>query len=105
MSLVPEPPPDPHAAEQAEIAELKAMLSATADTIRESDITASKYNKWLVGEHNRDTGGSIRSEVANLKTARHEFHSRHMQYGASLSAQARQRPGTVAGSQRSQHFS
>ena len=79
-------------AEQRELEELTQMIhsSGGSASLRDSPITASKYNKWLIGEQNRDTGASIRVEGGNLRMARRDFNTRHISYGASLRDQAKQ---------------
>jgi len=77
------------AEEQQEIDELNQLIS-TGNSIRESPITASKYNRWLVGEQNRGAGGMVRNEVNHLRTARIEFQKRHQDYGASLKEAGRE---------------
>jgi len=75
--------------EQQEIDELNQLIS-TGNSIRESPITASKYNRWLVGEQNRGAGGVVRREVDHLRNARVEFQKRHQDYGASLKEAGRE---------------
>jgi len=81
-----------HAKDEAqEMAELTHMISANSSgSTRDSPITASKYNKWLVGEQNRDAGGAVKKEVGQLKTARDDFQKRHQNYGHSLKEQAKE---------------
>uniref|UniRef100_A0A7S2NLE1 Uncharacterized protein n=1 Tax=Haptolina brevifila TaxID=156173 RepID=A0A7S2NLE1_9EUKA len=75
--------------EQQEIDELNQLIS-TGNSIRESPITASKYNRWLVGEQNRGAGSVVRREVDHLRNARVEFQKRHQDYGASLKEAGRE---------------
>ena len=66
------------------------MTTGNASSMRDSPITASKYNKWLVGEQNRANGGQVRTEVTELRHARKDFQQRHQSYGASLKEQGRE---------------
>ena len=75
--------------EQQEVQELEAMFKS-GGSVRESAVTAAKYNKWLCGEQNREVGGTVRTEVNQLKTARRDFQSRHQNYGSSLKEQGRE---------------
>uniref|UniRef100_A0A7S2HSP6 Uncharacterized protein n=1 Tax=Haptolina brevifila TaxID=156173 RepID=A0A7S2HSP6_9EUKA len=70
--------------EQQEIEELNQLISSSSGSIRESPITAAKYNRWLVGEQNRGAGSVVRREVDHLNNARQDFHTRHKEYGQSL---------------------
>lgn len=71
--------------------ELTSMLSFGADqSLRDSPVTASKYNRWLVGEQNRAAGQVVAKEVDNLRKSRNEFQQRHAQYGSSLKEQGRE---------------
>jgi len=67
------------------------MISYGNDSsMRDSPITASKYNRWLVGEQNRSAGLMVSKEVDGLRKSRQEFQQRHAQYGSSLKAQGRE---------------
>ena len=75
--------------EAEEIDELTTMFQSTGSVTRDSPITASKYNRWLVGEQNRGAGGVVRGEVQELRKDRLTAAERHRQYGASLKNQSR----------------
>ena len=75
--------------EEQEINELTEMFVASPSVTRDSPITASMYNRWLVGEQNRGVGGIIRGEVEELKKDKLTAAERHRQYGSSLKNQAR----------------
>lgn len=75
--------------EQQELQDLQQMLS-TGGSMRDSSVTASKYNKWLCGEQNRDHGKMVGKEVQELRANRVDFQKRHMNYGASLRDQGRE---------------
>jgi hypothetical protein len=77
-------------AEADEIAELNQMIQASGGSMRDSAISASKYNRWLVGEQNRASGSIVAKEVDNLRKSRLEFQSRHAAYGTSLKEQGRE---------------
>ena len=62
--------------EDEEISELNELIRS-GGTSRDSPITASKYNKWLVGEQNRAAGAVVCGEVDNLRKSRVEFQKRH----------------------------
>ena len=75
--------------EAEEIDELTTMFQSTGGVTRDSPITASKYNRWLVGEQNRGAGGVVRGEVQELRKDRMTAAERHREYGASLKNQSR----------------
>jgi len=75
--------------EQAEIDELQTMFSTGSGPARDSPITASKYNRWLVGEQNRGLGEGVRTEVSGLRQDRVMASEKHREYGASLKEQSR----------------
>jgi len=76
--------------EQEEIDELTTMFSSNGGgVIRDSPITASKYNRWLVGEQNRGVGGMVRTECDELRKDRQTASEKHREYGASLKMQSR----------------
>jgi len=56
---------------------------------RNSDISVSRFNKWLVAEHKRDTGDEVRETVDSLRHERDGLRENHRQYGASLGAASR----------------
>ena len=76
--------------EQSELDDLNAMISTGGSSLRDSVITAAKYNRWLVGEQNRKAGDMVTQEVTHLRTARVDFQNRHRQYGASLKEASRE---------------
>lgn len=77
--------------EAQEVEDLKAMMYGNNEgSLRDSPITASKYNKWLVGEQNRAAGAVVCGEVENLRKSRAEFQKRHAAYGSSLKEQGRE---------------
>jgi len=78
------------ATEQEEIDELTTMFSSTSALVRDSPITASKYNRWLVGEQNRGAGNIVRTEMEELRKDRGMANEKHREYGASLKNQSRQ---------------
>jgi hypothetical protein len=75
--------------ETSEINELKSMMYSS-DSLRDSPITASKFNKWVVGEQNRNEGATVRQDVNNLRQARREFQNRHREFGQSLKRQGQE---------------
>jgi len=76
--------------EANEIDELTTMFSTTSGVTRDSPITASKYNRWLVGEQNRGAGSIVRSEVEDLRKDRGMAFEKHREYGNSLKNQSRE---------------
>lgn len=76
--------------EQEEIDELQTMFQSSSGVTRDSHITASKYNRWLVGEQNREVGSQVRGEVDALRKDRTGAASKHREYGASLKRQSRE---------------
>jgi hypothetical protein len=58
--------------------------------MRDSSVTASKYNRWLVGEQNRGAGDHVRTSVDEQRQARQEFQKRHRDYGATLKEAGRE---------------
>jgi len=75
--------------EQEEIDELTTMFTSSGGVVRDSPITASKYNRWLVGEQNRGAGSVVRGEVDELRKDRNTAAEKHRQYGSSLKTQSR----------------
>ena len=78
------------AEEQGEIDELTTMFQSTGGITRDSPITASKYNRWLVGEQNRGAGSIVRSEIEELRRDRNMASEKHREYGNSLKNQSRE---------------
>lgn len=71
--------------EKRELEELTEMIATGGSpSLRDSPVTASRYNRWLVGEQNRVAGQHVARGVENLRKAKEEFHERHRQYGGSL---------------------
>lgn len=78
------------AEEAAEIDELTTMFQGGSAVTRDSPITASRYNRWLVGEQNRGAGSLVRSEVTELRKDRTTAAEKHREYGNSLKTQSRE---------------
>jgi hypothetical protein len=77
--------------EKEELDELTNMIATGgSQSLRDSPVTASRYNRWLVGEQNRGAGHGVRTQVEHLRKSRVEFQQRHQQYGASLKEQGRE---------------
>ena len=68
--------------ETAEIEELTTMF-ATGSVTRDSPITASKYNRWLVGEQNRGAGSIVRGEIEELRRDRNMASEKHRESTAT----------------------
>ena len=66
-----------------------ATISKATDNNRDSGISVSRFNKWLVSEHKRDTGDLVRDDAQQLRSMRKDARSSHHQYGASLAAASR----------------
>lgn len=75
--------------EAAELAELNYLINSPGNA-RDSAITASKFNRWLVGEQNRGTGEAVRGEVDKLRQERLTAQQRHREYGQSLKKQSKE---------------
>jgi hypothetical protein len=56
---------------------------------RDSDISVSKFNRWVVAERSRSIGDDGRTELETLRTQRKSAQESHRQYGASLAAASR----------------
>ena len=86
---------------EAELPEVVGEVSAGADRLfpavgaraRESSLSVSRFNKWLVSELKRETGRSMRGEQAELRSQRQQHDETHRQWGASLSTAAREQLG------------
>jgi hypothetical protein len=76
--------------EQEEIDELTTMFSSPGSLARDSPITAAKYNRWLVGEQNREVGGAVRGEIESLRRDRQNAAGKHREYGKSLVSRERE---------------
>lgn len=84
--------------EAEEMADLIDLISqrpqtpGTTDlaTKRESATTASKYNRWLTGEQNRQAAETMRAETAALRQARAEEKEKYMQMGAKRKEERRE---------------
>ena len=66
------------------------MFSTGGTAQRDSPITASKYNRWLVGEQNRGAGKTVRSEIDVQRTDAQNASKKHREYGMSLKDQAKE---------------
>ena len=56
---------------------------------RDSDISVSRFNRWVVAERARSLGDDGRTELETLRTQRKSAQESHRQYGASLAAASR----------------
>ena len=76
--------------EAQEIDELTTMFQSGSSPVRDSPITASRYNRWLVGEQNRGAGSVVRHEIQELRNDRLTAAEKHREYGMSLKVQSRE---------------
>ena len=57
--------------------------------MRESTLSVSRFNRWLLSEIKQETGGMVREEVEQLRSQRRTVVEHHRQWGASLGAASR----------------
>mmetsp|Transcript_65852 Transcript_65852/g.130539 ORF Transcript_65852/g.130539 Transcript_65852/m.130539 type:complete len:307 (-) Transcript_65852:164-1084(-) len=74
--------------EAEEMADLLEMMEPTGNSKRESATTASKYNRWLTGEQNRQAAAVQRAESEALREARAAEKERVLQYVAARKQEA-----------------
>ena len=67
----------------------RSALMTSVNATRDSNISVSKFNRWVVGEQNLKSAEEGRKEMAMLKSARGSAQDSHRQYGASLAAASR----------------
>ena len=67
----------------------RSAFMVSINATRDSNISVSKFNRWVVGEQNLNTAEEGRKEMAMLKAARSSAQDSHRQYGASLAAASR----------------
>lgn len=72
-----------------ETSSLSPSTSGRLLTVRQSPISAARYNRWVVGEKSRSLGDQVRVEMEVLRSTRQEEDYRHRAKGAYLSQQAR----------------
>jgi hypothetical protein len=61
----------------------------TSSAARDSYVSVSKFNRWVVGEQNQGAGDQGRMEQSTLRTQRVNAAESHREYGASLAAASR----------------
>ena len=66
-----------------------SQLSTTSTQIRDSTLSVSRFNRWLVSEIKRETGDVIREDNEQLRSQRRAQSEHHRQWGASLGAASR----------------
>jgi len=67
----------------------RSSIMPTLAAHRDSNVSVSKFNRWIVGERARDSGDQGRAEFDSLKSLRQSAQESHRQYGASLGAASR----------------
>mmetsp|Transcript_14210 Transcript_14210/g.36853 ORF Transcript_14210/g.36853 Transcript_14210/m.36853 type:complete len:334 (+) Transcript_14210:2-1003(+) len=65
------------------------ITSTTVAAARESTLSVSRFNKWLVTEIKRETGDMVREDAEQLRSQRRVANEHHRQWGASLGAASR----------------
>jgi hypothetical protein len=67
----------------------RSAVMTTTEVHRESAVSISKFNRFIVGELARKTGEEGRTITGSLRKQRHAASETHRQYGASLGAASR----------------
>ena len=67
----------------------RSAAMTTAHAHRDSDISVSKFNRWVVLERSRAVGDDGRNQLESLRTQRKSAQESHREYGASLAAASR----------------
>ena len=75
--------------EAEEMHELMEMLGGDSCG-RTSDVTASRYNRWLLAETNREIGHKLKMEKESNLQNRREIQEQHKKYGNQLYKQSRE---------------
>jgi len=76
-------------ADDGQCSSSRSAMMTTAHAHRDSDISVSKFNKWVVSERARSVGDDGRTELETLRTQRKSAQESHREYGASLAAASR----------------
>jgi len=66
-----------------------SQVSTMSAALRESTLSVSRFNRWLVSEIKRETGDGVREDVEQLRTQRRASSEHHREWGASLGAASR----------------
>jgi hypothetical protein len=67
----------------------RSVPTGVVSTLRDSSISVSAFNRFIVGEMARKTGDEGRHSMDNLRKQRQHASESHRQYGASLGAASR----------------
>lgn len=67
----------------------RSSIMPTLAAHRDSNVSVSKFNRWIVGERARDSGDQGRAEFDSLRSLRQSAQESHREYGASLGAASR----------------
>lgn len=70
--------------------ETPPVVIATSLTLRESPVTASRYNRWMVGQFNRDAGLQVKVQVDELRREKERAAEKHRKYGELLKLAGRE---------------
>jgi hypothetical protein len=66
-----------------------SQVSQQSNVNRDSGISVSRFNKWVVTELKQDVGRDVRLDAQQLRSLRKDAQDSHRQYGASLGAASR----------------
>ena len=66
-----------------------SQMSTSSVAIRDSTLSVSRFNRWLLSEIKRQTGDTVRDDMEHLRSQRRAANEHHQQWGASLGAASR----------------
>ena len=66
-----------------------SQMSTSSAAIRDSTLSVSRFNRWLLSEIKRQTGDTVRDDMEHLRSQRRAANEHHQQWGASLGAASR----------------